>query len=124
MIAGALLAAAAVGAGAFGAHALASRLSPERLATWETAARYHLYHSLALVLLGWAVLQGTFAQFGRLSLPRGDEAFLAALVFFILLHALLESGLADRDRPTWVMLLLAMGAIHARALENRGAQPG
>ena len=52
VIAGALLAAAAVGAGAFGAHALASRLSPERLATWETAARYHLYHSLALVLLG------------------------------------------------------------------------
>lgn len=52
VVAGALLAAAAVAAGAFGAHALADRLSPERLATWETAARYHLYHSLALILLG------------------------------------------------------------------------
>ena len=52
VVAGALLAAAAVAAGAFGAHALADRLTPERLATWETAARYHLYHALALVLLG------------------------------------------------------------------------
>lgn len=52
VIAGALLAAVAVAAGAFGAHALAARLTPERLATWETAARYHMYHALALVLLG------------------------------------------------------------------------
>ena len=54
IVAGALLAAAAVAAGAFGAHALAARLTPERLATWETAARYHFYHSLALILLGLA----------------------------------------------------------------------
>jgi uncharacterized membrane protein YgdD (TMEM256/DUF423 family) len=52
VVMGALLAAAAVAAGAFGAHALAARLTPERLATWETAARYHMYHALALVLLG------------------------------------------------------------------------
>jgi uncharacterized membrane protein YgdD (TMEM256/DUF423 family) len=52
IVLGALLAAAAVAAGAFGAHALAARLTPERLATWETAARYHMYHALALVLVG------------------------------------------------------------------------
>jgi uncharacterized membrane protein YgdD (TMEM256/DUF423 family) len=52
VVAGALLAAAAVAAGAFGAHALAARLSPERLVTWETAARYHFYHSLALIAVG------------------------------------------------------------------------
>jgi uncharacterized membrane protein YgdD (TMEM256/DUF423 family) len=52
VIAGAILAAVAVAAGAFGAHALAARLTPERLATWETAARYHMYHALALVVLG------------------------------------------------------------------------
>jgi uncharacterized membrane protein YgdD (TMEM256/DUF423 family) len=50
--AGAVLAAVAVAAGAFGAHALAARLTPERLATWETAARYHMYHALALILVG------------------------------------------------------------------------
>jgi uncharacterized membrane protein YgdD (TMEM256/DUF423 family) len=52
VIAGALLAAIAVAAGAFGAHALAARLTPERLATWETAARYHMYHALALMMVG------------------------------------------------------------------------
>lgn len=52
IVLGALLAAVAVAAGAFGAHALAARLTPDRLATWETAARYHMYHALALVLVG------------------------------------------------------------------------
>jgi uncharacterized membrane protein YgdD (TMEM256/DUF423 family) len=52
IVLGAALAAVAVAAGAFGAHALAARLSPERLATWETAARYHMYHALGLLLIG------------------------------------------------------------------------
>lgn len=52
VVIGAVFAALGVAAGAFGAHALAARLTPERLATWETAARYHLYHATALVLLG------------------------------------------------------------------------
>jgi uncharacterized membrane protein YgdD (TMEM256/DUF423 family) len=52
IVTGATLAAVAVAAGAFGAHALAARLSPERLVTWETAARYHMIHALALVLVG------------------------------------------------------------------------
>jgi uncharacterized membrane protein YgdD (TMEM256/DUF423 family) len=52
VITGAMLAAVAVAAGAFGAHALQARLTPDRLTTWETAARYHMYHALALVVLG------------------------------------------------------------------------
>jgi uncharacterized membrane protein YgdD (TMEM256/DUF423 family) len=55
LVLGAILAAAAVAAGAFGAHALAERLTPDRLATWETAARYHMYHALGLVLVGTAM---------------------------------------------------------------------
>jgi uncharacterized membrane protein YgdD (TMEM256/DUF423 family) len=53
-IAGALSAFVAVGAGAFGAHLLRSRLSPEALATFETGARYQMYHAIALVLVAWA----------------------------------------------------------------------
>jgi uncharacterized membrane protein YgdD (TMEM256/DUF423 family) len=52
VVAGAVLAALAVAAGAFGAHALAARLTPDRLATWEIAARYHMLHALGLVALG------------------------------------------------------------------------
>jgi uncharacterized membrane protein YgdD (TMEM256/DUF423 family) len=44
-----------VGAGAFGAHALRSRLSPEYLMVFETAARYQMYHALGLLAVAWAV---------------------------------------------------------------------
>src|SRR5437867_8557047 len=41
-----------VAAGAFGAHALKGRLSPENLQIFETAARYEMYHALALLVVG------------------------------------------------------------------------
>lgn len=41
----------AVAAGAFAAHLLASRLAPDALAIFQTAARYHMYHALALGLV-------------------------------------------------------------------------
>ena len=43
--------ASAIFLGAFGAHGMASRLTPERLANWHTAATYHLVHALALLAL-------------------------------------------------------------------------
>ncbi|MFZ5757076.1 MAG: DUF423 domain-containing protein [Pseudomonadota bacterium] len=52
LAAGAINGALAVMAGAFGAHGLKARLTPELLATWNTAAGYHMYHALALVLIG------------------------------------------------------------------------
>lgn len=51
---GALSAFLAVGAGAFGSHALRARLTPERLATFETGVRYQMYHALALLGVAWA----------------------------------------------------------------------
>jgi uncharacterized membrane protein YgdD (TMEM256/DUF423 family) len=45
----------AVAAGAFGAHALRSRLTPGDLEIFETAARYQMYHALALLAAAWAV---------------------------------------------------------------------
>ena len=45
----------AVAAGAFGAHGLRSRIGPDLLAVFETAARYQMYHALALVAVAWAV---------------------------------------------------------------------
>jgi uncharacterized membrane protein YgdD (TMEM256/DUF423 family) len=51
---GSLSAALAVAAGAFGAHALRARLEPRQLEVFETAARYQMYHALALLLVAWA----------------------------------------------------------------------
>ena len=44
----------AVALGAFAAHGLKSRLEPAMLATFETGVRYHMYHALALLAVGWA----------------------------------------------------------------------
>ena len=44
----------AVAAGAFGAHALEARLTPDRLDTFQLAARYQMYHALALLAAAWA----------------------------------------------------------------------
>lgn len=54
VILGALSAGAAVGLGAFAAHALRGRLSADLLATFEVGARYHMYHALGLLGVGWA----------------------------------------------------------------------
>lgn len=51
---GAFLAGLSVAAGAFGAHGLEGVVSAEMLETWELAARYQMYHALALIIISWA----------------------------------------------------------------------
>lgn len=47
----------AVVLGAFGAHALGSRVTPDRLQTFETGVRYQMYHALALLAVAWVQAQ-------------------------------------------------------------------
>lgn len=107
---GSLSAFLAVAAGAFGAHVLKERLSPEMLAVFEIAARYQMYHALALLLLdlprrrrrlpmlgaaGFCFLTGTLLFSGSLYLmaftglrwlgaitPLGGAAFLIGWLLF------------------------------------------
>jgi uncharacterized membrane protein YgdD (TMEM256/DUF423 family) len=51
--AGAVLAGLAVALGAFGAHGLRNHLSAADLATFDTGARYQMYHGLALLAVAW-----------------------------------------------------------------------
>jgi len=82
----------AVVAGAFGAHALRSHLSPELLATWETGARYQMYHALAM---------GLAAQAGMRWPPR---LFLGGIVLFSgSLYALALGG------PWWLGPVTPLG---------------
>lgn len=53
-VVGAVSAFVAVAAGAFGAHGLRGRLEPGLLETFETGARYQMYHALALLVAAWA----------------------------------------------------------------------
>ena len=51
---GAIAGAIGVLLGAFGAHGLKSRVDADMLAVFETGVRYHMYHALALLAVGWA----------------------------------------------------------------------
>ena len=86
-IAGAINAFLAVACGAFGAHALKRRLDGERLAIFETGARYQMYHALALIAVSWlGTMRGTAAN-------TAGALFLAGIVFFSgSLYALALSG--------------------------------
>jgi len=52
--AGALAAGIGVALGAFGAHGLKERVATDLLVVFETGVRYHMYHALALLAVGWA----------------------------------------------------------------------
>lgn len=54
---GALLAGIAVMAGAYGAHGGESTLGPDQARLIAKAARYQMYHGLALLALAWACSQ-------------------------------------------------------------------
>lgn len=55
---GAINAAIAVAAGAFAAHGLRGRLEARALEVFETGARYHMYHALAIILAALAATSG------------------------------------------------------------------
>lgn len=91
---GALGGALAVISGAFGAHGLEARLDARGLQLWETASRYLMYGSLALVLVGlygqpgmrrvdsagWCLLVGTLIFSGTVgALALGGPRVLGAV---------------------------------------------
>ena len=52
----AFLAALTIGLGAFGAHGLEKLVDADALATFETGVRYQMYHSIALLVIGFATV--------------------------------------------------------------------
>jgi uncharacterized membrane protein YgdD (TMEM256/DUF423 family) len=55
IVCGALVAALGVGLGAIGAHVLKERLTADQLVSYETGVRYHLFHALALIVVGLVI---------------------------------------------------------------------
>lgn len=88
LLLGAVAAFLGVTLGAFGAHGLRGRLTPEMLAVFETAVRYHIYHALALLLVSVVM--------GRMSgwlIQTAGWCFVAGIVLFSgSLYALALSG--------------------------------
>jgi uncharacterized membrane protein YgdD (TMEM256/DUF423 family) len=102
LLLGALLGCLAVALGAFGAHGLETALESQRqmasglseaeiakkLANWETAARYQMYHALALVGVGLLASR----RCGRAINLAGVAFTLGTLIFSGCLYALVLTG--------------------------------
>jgi uncharacterized membrane protein YgdD (TMEM256/DUF423 family) len=113
--AGALLGFLGVAAGAFGAHAMRTKLTPDRLDNWKTAADYQLWHALAAIAAGLAA-------------ARWESGAAAAGGWFFVVGTLVFSGslyaLALTDRRTLgaiapiggVLLLFGWGLLVVAAL--------
>jgi uncharacterized membrane protein YgdD (TMEM256/DUF423 family) len=112
-MAGCLFAGLAVAAGAFGAHALRARLTPEMLAVWETAARYQMYHALALIAVALLAARGLPGPWAAAAGLLGG----GILLFSGSLYALALTGVRGLGAITplgglcwlaaWTLLLLA-----------------
>ena len=78
-----------VAAGAFGAHALQGKVEPRMLEVFETAARYQMYHALALLGASWLAgqTQSTSASVA------GWAFVVGILVFSGSLYVMVFSGL-------------------------------
>lgn len=78
LVVAAINGALAVAFGAFGAHGLQGRFDAHALEIFETGARYHMYHALAMGLAALAVRSGA-------ATPQASAAaalFLAGIVLF------------------------------------------
>ena len=92
-----------VAAGAFGAHGLEGQISTAGLAVFETAARYQMYHALALVAVAW--------MSGRGLAPRpvifAGWAFVVGTVLFS--GSLYVFGLTGSRAMTWLVPFGGLG---------------
>lgn len=132
LLTAALLGGLAVAAGAFGAHALKGSLardgalSPaeeQALDNWETAARYQMYHALALGLVGLAARQWP----GRLWDWAGAALATGTVLFSGFLYALVLTGQRALALVVPIgggLLLVGWGLVAAAAIWCRDQPPG
>lgn len=111
----AILGGLAVALGAFGAHGLQgymqsqgldSELIARRLANWETAARYQMYHALALFAVAWLASRGGSGWCTTLA---GSFFVAGVMIFSGCLYALVLTGTTSLGRivPIGGALLIA-----------------
>jgi len=111
----------AVAAGAFGAHALRDALPADALAVFETAARYQMYHALALLAIGVLLERGP----ARLLRWSGGAFLAGILVFSGSLYLLALTGhrwLGAITPLGGVAFLLGWGLLVWWGITTRGAE--
>lgn len=87
----ALLGGSSIAAGAFAAHALREQLSDRALESFQTAARYQMYHALALLLVSLLLSRAEPPQ--PLLTVTGSAFIAGVLLFSGSLYALSLTGI-------------------------------
>ncbi|MED5374125.1 MAG: DUF423 domain-containing protein [Myxococcota bacterium] len=113
---GAILMALAVAAGAFGAHGLEDMVTPERLQTWNTGARYMVMHSLALC--GIALLPRTPRAVGALFLA-GILLFSGSLFALVLLDMGVLGAITPLGGLAFISGWIALAVQAPKLIETR-----
>jgi uncharacterized membrane protein YgdD (TMEM256/DUF423 family) len=100
LILGSLLSALSVAIGAFGAHSLKELLErTDRIATFETAVQYQIFHSLAILIIGILLHTGIAPKVGL----AGNLFFIGILIFSGSLYMLCLTG------KTWLGAITPIG---------------
>jgi len=96
LVLGATFGLTGVALGAFGSHALRSKLTPDRVATFETGIRYQMWHALALFVVviveAWTPTAGSGPSSFTLVGDRGGAPFLFAAGWLFAAGIVLFSG--------------------------------
>lgn len=104
-IIGAAMAFTGVLAGTFGAHGLPADAPPRLLETWEIAARYHMYHALALLAVGLAAERSV----SRLWAGAGWLFAVGIVIFAGSLYAMVLLKLGQPERWGWLGAITPIG---------------
>jgi len=124
LLAASLLGATGVMAGAFGAHGLASRVSPERLEAWQTAATYQLFHSIALLALALSILYASNLTKTSTALWVCRSWLVGVIIFSGSLYGLVLSGINWLGAITPIggtLLIVGWALLSSLALGGAGA---
>lgn len=108
---GTVLAASAVALGAFGAHALESTLGANRMDTFETAVRYHMWHALGLMALAFSPRP---VRIARISLLIGVVLFSGSLYALVFTNAPMWGAVAPVGGTALIAGWLLAGWAHLR----------
>ena len=96
-----------VALGAMGAHFLKEKITPENLQTFETAVRYQMYHTLALLLI--AIIS---EKYNSNLLRYAGYFFIVGIVFFSgSLYLLSTRSLLEVEDLGWIGAITPIGGM-------------
>lgn len=127
LLSGSLMALLSVILGAFGAHYLKSVLTPELLASFETAVRYQMYHGLGLLFVG-LYADHTQNPVGLITalLIIGTTLFSGSIYVLVALKGTMQIGLGGLGILTPIgglLLIVAWGLLLYQLLQPKRKPP-